>query len=593
MSNDGLGSRLEDLFSDDIPDPEPKEDLTAGEPKEAAAYPTDHRDLGALRDAVAPDAALEPQHAADGQGAAVTDALAHQVSTGEAPLKAPLGEPTGSPLERLPTKAPDGSAFAEAEQAGSLPPAAEVTGLAGPSMVEQVRASILTFLLASVAVGGTLALLVQVVQSPNRLGRLLAMVAASATILTVVAVVQWLSARAQRQAIETLRDQNYALSRAQTASEDRQAELQRAKAALESRAVHFELGLEVARVAALGLSQRELAARIAGLIHRQLGLFRVRLLRLDDLGNQVELLGAAGAGVDGASVESFGASVAEFWLLRACVSTGRPAVADDLAPAEGRLALPADLWQTDVQPQSAAALPLVAHNQWQGVLVVESDLPAAFRRQDVASLMVVVDQTATAIASARLSDELQDRLAQMAALQRYYVRDAWEEFLLVRQRTAFEYDRPGASVQDDELGPEVQRVLTEPQLAIPNPGEISTGSAVVAPISLHDQVIGVLGLHEEQDRSFSDEEIGILRAVSEQIGLMLDNARLFEQARSSAARERTVREITAKMRENLDVDTVLRVAAEQMRGALGLREVTIELYPPKDGGNADQDDGAV
>jgi hypothetical protein len=42
-------------------------------------------------------------------------------------------------------------------------------------------------------------------------------------------------------------------------------------------------------------------------------------------------------------------------------------------------------------------------------------------------------------------------------------------------------------------------------------------------------------------------------------------------------------EVTSRMRESLDVETILRTAVQEVRQAMGLPEVIIRLVPPASG----------
>ena len=59
--------------------------------------------------------------------------------------------------------------------------------------------------------------------------------------------------------------------------------------------------------------------------------------------------------------------------------------------------------------------------------------------------------------------------------------------------------------------------------------------------------------------------------------MILENSRLFADARLRAARERRVGEISARMRASLDVERVLETAVREIGEALQLRDITIQL----------------
>jgi hypothetical protein len=63
--------------------------------------------------------------------------------------------------------------------------------------------------------------------------------------------------------------------------------------------------------------------------------------------------------------------------------------------------------------------------------------------------------------------------------------------------------------------------------------------------------------------------------------LTLESARLYQDTQRRAAREQMTAQITTRIRESLDMQTVLTTAAEQMRQALGLEEMRIQLAAPQ------------
>jgi GAF domain-containing protein len=229
--------------------------------------------------------------------------------------------------------------------------------------------------------------------------------------------------------------------------------------------------------------------------------------------------------------------------------------------------------------QSALALPLIARGQVFGVITLQSRSPTAYRNEDLVSLRGVADQVATAISNAQLAQELQARIRAMEILQQYYVREEWEEFLGSHQNLWYEYDQPGISALEEDSTPQVNRVLAHPQLTVLDAADDAEApAALLSPISLRDQVLGVLGFHEmDRDKEWTEDQIELVAAVAQQLGLIIENSRLFAEARSRAARERTVREITARVRQSLDLDTVLQTAVWEMGEALNLQDITVHL----------------
>jgi GAF domain-containing protein len=100
------------------------------------------------------------------------------------------------------------------------------------------------------------------------------------------------------------------------------------------------------------------------------------------------------------------------------------------------------------------------------------------------------------------------------------------------------------------------------------------------PIRLRDQVIGTLNIRpNNNDRTWSTDEINIVEAITERLGLALDNARLFDETTRRAEREHLVADITTKIRSTNDPQEMIKTAVEELKRALGATR--IEIVPQK------------
>jgi len=99
------------------------------------------------------------------------------------------------------------------------------------------------------------------------------------------------------------------------------------------------------------------------------------------------------------------------------------------------------------------------------------------------------------------------------------------------------------------------------------------------------QVIGVLDAfrpapEQAGPAGWTDDEVALLEALAEQLGAALDGARLYEETQRRAGQERLAAEITGRIRESLDIETVLKTAAQEVRLALNAPEVIVQLVSP-------------
>jgi K+-sensing histidine kinase KdpD len=119
------------------------------------------------------------------------------------------------------------------------------------------------------------------------------------------------------------------------------------------------------------------------------------------------------------------------------------------------------------------------------------------------------------------------------------------------------------------------------------PGSESSPSLAI-PIEAHGKIIGVIEAHKPADaESWSSEQTSLLEIFADQLGVALDSARLYEDTQRRAAEDRLVGEITARIRETLDVDTVLQTAVREMSRTLDIPRVEVRLgrsaVPPGNG----------
>jgi GAF domain-containing protein len=97
------------------------------------------------------------------------------------------------------------------------------------------------------------------------------------------------------------------------------------------------------------------------------------------------------------------------------------------------------------------------------------------------------------------------------------------------------------------------------------------------PLQSKGKVVGTICVFSHTPYSSESALIPLLEGVGRQVGVAIENAQLFEQARQRAERERLVSEVTASMREILDLEAVLKTAAQGIRQAMDLPAVTVRL----------------
>jgi GAF domain-containing protein len=95
---------------------------------------------------------------------------------------------------------------------------------------------------------------------------------------------------------------------------------------------------------------------------------------------------------------------------------------------------------------------------------------------------------------------------------------------------------------------------------------------------LRDEIIGVLGIHDDNpDRRWTEEEVALIEAVSQQMTLAIENARLFEHTQRDAWRNQAISETTAEVWASEEIEAVMKAAVTQLGKKLNASEVVIRL----------------
>jgi PAS domain S-box-containing protein len=136
------------------------------------------------------------------------------------------------------------------------------------------------------------------------------------------------------------------------------------------------------------------------------------------------------------------------------------------------------------------------------------------------------------------------------------------------------YEAAPFAVYDAEASKIVSRRLVE---------ATGTKSAAFIPLLANRRVMGVLVVGTTtQPRAFSTEELILLQTVAGEAGLALARSRSTAALDDALERERFVARISARVRSELDVDELLRVAVQETGVALGVDRCFIRLGDTED-----------
>jgi nitrate/nitrite-specific signal transduction histidine kinase len=323
---------------------------------------------------------------------------------------------------------------------------------------------------------------------------------------------------------------------------------------LEKRSSQLQAAADVARTASSVLDINQLIQEVVGVIQERFDLYYVGLFLLDETKEWAYL--RAGTGEAGREMLARGHRI----------QVGQGMVGWTIANAQPRIASEADkdtirLETTELsETRSEAAIPLRLHGEVIGAITVQDIQPDTFDRPSIASLQTMADLVSIAIENARLFTESQEALEASRRAYGDLSSGAWKE--ISQKEIIFHSNETGTFKYQPGLIPQTHGLQTK----------------LTLPIMVRDSVIGELTTRKPENAGeWLPDEIGILEAVVEQLGVALESARLYEETQRRVAYEQLTREVTDQMRESLDIDTVLRIAAAEFKRALDLSEVEIRL----------------
>lgn len=405
-------------------------------------------------------------------------------------------------------------------------------------------------------------------------------------------------------------DRKLAEDTLRTTLDDKEAlleEIQALYAKEHRRADQFTLIDEVGRKITSILDVDDLLTEVASSIQQAFNYYHVGigLVEGDRLNFKYD------AGVSGYEGEFAGSDSASFWIGEEGVtgwvaSTGEPALVVDVEMDSRFVKGP--LGQT----RSELTVPIRAQGRLIGVIDLQSDQLNAFDDGDLTVMQSLADQTGIAIENARLFETEQLQLEHMEAINKVAVRvssiftldellpfvvnllyesftpyrvniglidDKGEEITLLASAGTFEGKAPIGEtfkVGGDGKGicawvaangqPYMSNDVDQDPLYLPLGNFSETRSELAVPISMGDQILGILDVESKIQHAFTETDKRTIQNIGHQLAIAIENSRLLDDTRDVAVleeRNRMAREIHDTMAQGFTGIVLQLEAAEQ------------------------------
>ncbi len=395
--------------------------------------------------------------------------------------------------------------------------------------------------------------------------------------IILAAVILYLANQSIGDSLERARRNERKLIGTNQALENSQAALEARTRDLERRTNYLEASAQVSHTASSTLNTDQLMRRAVDLIRERFNLYYVGLFLLGEASEWAVL--RAGTGSAGRALLAAGRQlpISSNSAVGQSIATGRLCVVQETDTLQ---------LATEQLPNTRceAALPLRSRGQVIGALTVHSDTPGVFDDTLTSVLQSMADQVAVALDNARLLAESQEALTAERRAYGQASRDMWAQMMSAGLTPGFGYvGQQVVPIKEDEQTPQMEAALHhEKSVVVTAP----TGSALALPIKVRGQTIGVVDMQKKTPGSeWTAEEVTLVESLTEQLSVALESARLYQDTQQRATREQLSAQITARMRETLDMDTVLKTAVLEIGQALGLAEVEVRMGTGEESGD--------
>ncbi|MEO8458551.1 MAG: GAF domain-containing protein, partial [Chloroflexota bacterium] len=358
------------------------------------------------------------------------------------------------------------------------------------------------------------------------------------------------------------------------------------------------------------------------------------------VGDQVTQLAvrrpAAYIGMPGQGSETMEQAFGSNWeKIKAGEVAGIDDVWDDSIPAQMfRRPWGGDLRGTAVEyVHSILAVPLISRDKVIGTINLAHGEAAHYNEEHIALVKSVAGPAAAAIENARLFEQTQARTREMSALlevshavvstldvptligvildqlqtilehdgSSVVVREG-DELVIVDSRAKkgaqrevgmrFTLEQSGILWQtvgagnhmiiddiraDEPLANNYRAVIGQAGLVDVEPFK-SIRSWMAVPLQLGDQAIGMLTMSRQVPNYFTDEHAQLVGAFANQAAVALDNARLYEDMRSSARRLEALSRADSELFRSLDLNTVLQALVDVTVDVLGADKSMVSTW---------------
>lgn len=373
----------------------------------------------------------------------------------------------------------------------------------------------------------------------------------------------------------------------------------------------IQAAAEIARDISSALNLDELLLKAVNLIRERFNFYHASIFLIDHSEKNVVIREATGDA--GVQLKRMGhkLAVGSKSIIGFVSGQGEPLVVNDITKDATYLPNPM-LPET----RAEAAIPLKIGERILGVLDVQSTIPYSFSPSDIHTFQTLADQLAIAVNNTELFAETQEHLSQHRLLHHITTSAASGTTLEEALNSAVEGlqvtlggDRVSILLSDEErknlaikawigysdeasdltisFGSGITGWVATHRKPL-RVNDISkdtryiqissnTRSELALPLIFRNELLGVLNVESEQVDAYNENDEEMLGTLAGSLAAIIANARLVEQIRKQAERERLLHEISSKIRRSTDMHTILSTTVQELRRVTGAQRAQIKI----------------
>jgi GAF domain-containing protein/HAMP domain-containing protein len=365
---------------------------------------------------------------------------------------------------------------------------------------------------------------------------------------------------------------------------------------LENRSKQLRMAAEVTREATSAQDLNELLRKAVNLVHDRFGYDHVAIYLVDDQAEYAVFMAGTGEAGKTMLVRGHRIKIGEVGgisnrsMINYVVQSGQPRISFDISADPGYYVNPL-LPDT----KSEAVLPLKVGTRVIGVINFQSAKANIFDDETAYVLQIVTDQLAVAIQNIRLLEEMTRNVEEMQRMYGTYTQTSWKKFqqrtfesLNIQNGIGYRHGRikieplSGGTALTKEAIKLGQPVIQSSKNMLED-SETESNKAIAVPIKVRGQSIGAIEvLYSGQ--TISPDIVAMYEEVADRLALILENARLLQEAQNLAHREQQINLLSTKIRNSINLDTILQNAVRELGKAFGSTRTFIYLGNQVNGG---------